>query len=110
MGKWVTVPEDEFGLGLAKMVGLTQKDYPEVVLWEFGKTSSKDKVFRLSQQDSGNDLTEPNLKAFVEKWQSGGLSKKTGTTTTKTTTGATSDKHQTSADAKPKSGTDTEAP
>eukprot|EP00445_Apocalathium_hangoei_P015183 CAMPEP_0203866660 /NCGR_PEP_ID=MMETSP0359-20131031/16077_1 /ASSEMBLY_ACC=CAM_ASM_000338 /TAXON_ID=268821 /ORGANISM="Scrippsiella Hangoei, Strain SHTV-5" /LENGTH=1134 /DNA_ID=CAMNT_0050784791 /DNA_START=37 /DNA_END=3441 /DNA_ORIENTATION=- len=72
--KWVHASADEFGESLGKNVAVTQADFPEVVLWEFGETEDQDKVFRLSQQPTGNSLSKANVEQFLQLWSTHELS------------------------------------
>ena len=71
--KWVSAAQDDYGKSLGKSVNLEESDFPEVVLWEFGDTEDKDKVYRFSQHsDSG--ITKEGVLTFVQQWQAGSLS------------------------------------
>lgn len=77
--KWVHSVADEFGKGLSSMVGVDVGDFPEFVLWQFGKEDGDDRIYRFSKQ-SGNDGddfpdegVEEKIRSFVQGWQSKSL-------------------------------------
>ena len=72
--KWVHLKSDNFGDSLAKSVGMSKTDFPEVAIWEFGETEDDDKVYRLSQQASASTFSRSNVEAFVKHWRQGKLS------------------------------------
>lgn len=77
--KWVHAVADEFGKNLASMVGVDAADFPEFVIWEFGKAEDDDRIFRFSKQSSTEeaefpfDDVEAKILAFVERYQSKNL-------------------------------------
>eukprot|EP00435_Cladocopium_sp_Y103_P071584 s72_g37.t2 len=72
--KWVHLKSDTFGDSLAKSVGMSKADFPEVAIWEFGETEEEDKVYRLSQQSSGATFSRSSVEDFVKFWRQGKLS------------------------------------
>lgn len=72
--KWVHAMSNDFGISMAKSVGLDSKEFPDVVVWEFGETDDDDKVYRLSQHDRNGKISESSVSTFIADWQSGQLS------------------------------------
>lgn len=72
--KWVHLKSNTFGDSLAKSVGMSKADFPEVAIWEFGETEEEDKVYRLSQQSAGATFSRSSVEDFVKFWRQGKLS------------------------------------
>mmetsp|Transcript_70945 Transcript_70945/g.112124 ORF Transcript_70945/g.112124 Transcript_70945/m.112124 type:complete len:545 (+) Transcript_70945:40-1674(+) len=77
--KWVHAVPDEFGQNLASMVGVDAADFPDFVIWEFGKAEDDDRIYRFLKQSSNADAEFPDegvegkVRTFVERYKSKSL-------------------------------------